>query len=115
MRQARDETNSDWVGSNIENDRDCLRCRLGSLRSRCAGRNDDCYLTTNQILGQCRQPIAASPTNMAWYLKWLRQAAAMVLYGVARAPATAIFASIVAGVSWIGVVATLTVSAQVPT
>jgi hypothetical protein len=43
----------------------------------------------------------------------LAQAVAMVLYGLARVPATAILASVVAGASWIGVVATLTVSAQV--
>jgi MFS family permease len=43
----------------------------------------------------------------------LSQALAMVLYALARVPATAILASVVAGASWIGVVATLTVSAQV--
>ena len=43
----------------------------------------------------------------------LGQTVAMVLYGLARVPATAILASVVAGASWIGAVAILTVSAQV--
>jgi hypothetical protein len=40
-------------------------------------------------------------------------AIAMVLYGLARQPATALAASIVAGVSWIAVLSALNVSAQV--
>lgn len=43
----------------------------------------------------------------------LGTAAALALYGVAQVPATAMLASLVAGVSWIAVVATLNVSAQV--
>jgi predicted MFS family arabinose efflux permease len=72
--------------------------------------------------------IGASAVGGAFFLPWLKpklgpdrlmalgalgQAVAMVLYGLARVPATAILASVVAGASWIGVVATLTVSAQV--
>ena len=41
------------------------------------------------------------------------QAVAMVLYGLAREPVTALAASVIAGVSWIGALATLSVSAQV--
>jgi MFS family permease len=40
-------------------------------------------------------------------------AAALALYGAARGPATALAASLVAGASWIAVLATLNVSAQV--
>ncbi len=43
----------------------------------------------------------------------LGQALAMVLYGVAREPLLALVASIIAGTSWIAVLATLSVSAQV--
>jgi MFS family permease len=43
----------------------------------------------------------------------LGQALAMLLYGLAREPATAIVASAIAGVSWIAALATLSVSAQV--
>ncbi len=43
----------------------------------------------------------------------LGQALAMVLYGVAREPLLALVASIIAGASWIAVLATLSVSAQV--
>ena len=43
----------------------------------------------------------------------LGTAAALVLYGVARGPATAVLASLIAGVSWIAIVAVLNVSAQV--
>jgi hypothetical protein len=43
----------------------------------------------------------------------LGQALAMVLYGLAREPVTALAASIIAGASWIGALATLSVSAQV--
>jgi Transmembrane secretion effector len=72
--------------------------------------------------------IGASAVGGAFFLPWLKpklgpdrlmavgalgQAVAIVLYGLARVPATAILASVVAGASWIGVVATLTVSAQV--
>jgi hypothetical protein len=41
------------------------------------------------------------------------QALAMVLYGLAREPITALAASAIAGASWIGALATLSVSAQV--
>jgi predicted MFS family arabinose efflux permease len=72
--------------------------------------------------------IGASAVGGAFFLPWLKpklgpdrlmavgalgQAVALALYGLARVPATAILASVVAGVSWIGVVATLGVSAQV--
>jgi hypothetical protein len=40
-------------------------------------------------------------------------ALAMVLYALARAPATALLASLIAGVSWIAVLSSLNVSAQV--
>jgi MFS family permease len=43
----------------------------------------------------------------------LGQAVAMVLYGIAREPVTALAASAIAGASWIGALATLSVSAQV--
>jgi len=43
----------------------------------------------------------------------LGQALAMVLYGFAREPITALAASAIAGASWIGSLATLSVSAQV--
>ena len=43
----------------------------------------------------------------------LGQAVAMVLYGLARDPVTALLASLVAGASWIAALATLSVSAQV--
>ena len=47
--RTRHKTNSDWVGTDIENDRDCLSRRLRRQRSWCTGRSDDCYLTANQI------------------------------------------------------------------
>ena len=43
----------------------------------------------------------------------LGQAIAMVLYGIAREPTTALVASVIAGASWIAALATLSVSAQV--
>jgi MFS family permease len=43
----------------------------------------------------------------------LGQAVAMVLYGLARDPVTALIASLIAGASWIASLATLSVSAQV--
>jgi predicted MFS family arabinose efflux permease len=43
----------------------------------------------------------------------LGQALAMLLYGLAREPITALAASAIAGASWIGALATLSVSAQV--
>jgi predicted MFS family arabinose efflux permease len=43
----------------------------------------------------------------------LGQAIAMVLYGLAREPATALLASLIAGASWIAALATMSVSAQV--
>jgi Na+/melibiose symporter-like transporter len=64
----------------------------------------------------------------AFFLPWLKarlgpdrlmalgalgQAGAMVLYGIAHEPVTALLASAVAGASWIAALATLTVSAQV--
>jgi MFS family permease len=46
-------------------------------------------------------------------LGMLGTAITLVLYGVARDPVTALVASVLAGISWIAVLATLTVSAQV--
>jgi len=81
-----------------------------------------------EIYGVLLGVIGASAVCGAFFLPWLKpklgpdwlmavgalaQAVAMVLYGLARVPATAILASVVAGASWIGVVAMLTVSAQV--
>jgi predicted MFS family arabinose efflux permease len=43
----------------------------------------------------------------------LGQALAMVLYGLARDPVTALVASLIAGASWIAALATLSISAQV--
>jgi predicted MFS family arabinose efflux permease len=43
----------------------------------------------------------------------LGQAIAMVLYGLAREPATALLASLIAGASWIAALATLSISTQV--
>ncbi len=72
--------------------------------------------------------IGASAVGGAFLLPWLKaklgpdrlmalgalgQAVAMVLYGAAREPATALLASLIAGASWIAVLATLGVSAQV--
>ena len=72
--------------------------------------------------------IGAGAVGGAFFLPWLKsrlgpdrlmalgalgQAAAMVLYGIAHEPATALLASAIAGASWIAALATLTVSAQV--
>jgi predicted MFS family arabinose efflux permease len=72
--------------------------------------------------------IGASAVVGAFSLPWLKgklgadrlmalgavgQAVAMVLYGLAREPVTALAASAIAGASWIGALATLSVSAQV--
>jgi MFS family permease len=72
--------------------------------------------------------IGVGAVGGAFFLPWLKpklgpdrlmalgalgQALAMVLYGLAREPATALVASLIAGASWIGALATLTVSAQV--
>jgi len=72
--------------------------------------------------------IGAGAVAGAFLLPWLRkklgadrlmalgalgQALAMVLYGLAREPITALAASAIAGTSWIGALATLSVSAQV--
>ena len=72
--------------------------------------------------------IGASAVGGAFFLPWLKsklgpdrlmalgalgQAVAMVLYGVAREPAIALAASLIAGASWIAALATLGVSAQV--
>ncbi len=72
--------------------------------------------------------IGVGAVGGAFFLPWLKprlgpnrlmavgalgQAAAMVLYGLARDPVTALVASAVAGASWIAALATLTVSAQV--
>ena len=72
--------------------------------------------------------IGASAVGGAFLLPWLKaklgpdrlmalgalgQAVAMVLYGIAREPAIALAASLIAGASWIAALATLGVSAQV--
>ena len=72
--------------------------------------------------------IGVGAVGGAFFLPWLKpklgpdrlmalgavgQAIAMVLYGLAREPLIALVASVVAGASWIWVLATLTVSAQV--
>ncbi len=72
--------------------------------------------------------IGAGAVGGAFSLPWLKarlgpdrvmaagalgQALTMVLYGIARDPATALFASIIAGASWIAALAMLSVSAQV--
>jgi MFS family permease len=72
--------------------------------------------------------IGAGAVGGAFFLPWLKsklgpdrlmalgalgQALAMVLYGIARDPAIAVVASLIAGASWIAALATLSVSAQV--
>jgi MFS family permease len=72
--------------------------------------------------------IGAGAVGGAFFLPWLKpklgpdrlmalsalgQAAAMVLYGIAHEPLTALIASVIAGATWIATMATLTVSAQV--
>ena len=72
--------------------------------------------------------IGVGAVGGAFFLPWLKpklgpdrlmalgavgQAIAMVLYGLAREPLVALVASVAAGASWIWVLATLTVSAQV--
>jgi predicted MFS family arabinose efflux permease len=72
--------------------------------------------------------IGAGAVAGAFFLPWLKgklgpdrlmalgalgQAVAMVLYGIAREPATALVASVIAGASWIAALATMSVSAQV--
>jgi MFS family permease len=72
--------------------------------------------------------IGAGAVGGALFLPWLKsklgpdrlmavgalgQALAMVLYGLAREPATALAASVIAGASWIAALATLGISAQV--
>src|SRR5271166_2792425 len=81
-----------------------------------------------QLYGVLLGVIGASAVGGAFLLPWLKaklgpdrlmalgalgQAVAMVLYGVAREPATALLASVIAGASWIAALATLSVSAQV--
>jgi predicted MFS family arabinose efflux permease len=72
--------------------------------------------------------IGVGAVGGAFFLPWLKanvgpdrlmalgalgQAIAMLLYGLAREPATALLASAIAGASWIAALATLSVSAQV--
>jgi MFS family permease len=72
--------------------------------------------------------IGAGAVGGVFFLPWLKgklgpdrlmalgalgQAVAMVLYGLARDPITALLASVIAGASWIAALATLGVSAQV--
>jgi MFS family permease len=81
-----------------------------------------------QLYGVLLGVIGASAVGGAFFLPWLKaslgpdrlmaagavgQALAMLLYGLAREPATALVASAIAGASWIAVLATLSVSAQV--
>jgi predicted MFS family arabinose efflux permease len=72
--------------------------------------------------------IGAGAVGGAFFLPWLKsklgpnrlmafaalgQAAAMLLYGLAHVPVTALIASVIAGATWIAAMATLTVSVQV--
>jgi quinol monooxygenase YgiN len=81
-----------------------------------------------QLYGVLLGVIGASAVGGAFFLPWLKaslgpdrlmaagavgQALAMLLYGLAREPATALVASAIAGASWIAALATLSVSAQV--
>jgi len=81
-----------------------------------------------QLYGMLLGVIGAGAVGGAFFLPWLKtklgpdrlmalgalgQAVAMVLYGLAREPATALAASAIAGASWIAALATLSVSAQV--
>ena len=81
-----------------------------------------------RLYGALLGVIGASAVGGAFLLPWLKaklgpdrlmalgalgQAVAMVLYGIAREPATALLASALAGASWIAPLATLGVSAQV--
>jgi MFS family permease/quinol monooxygenase YgiN len=81
-----------------------------------------------EVYGVLLGVIGVGAVSGAFFLPWLKpklgpdwlmamgalgQAAAMVLYGLAREPATALAAGFVAGASWIAALATLTVSAQV--
>jgi MFS family permease len=59
-----------------------------------------------------RLKLKLGPDRLA-ALGFLGTAVTLVLYGLARDPFTALAASLLAGVSWIAVLATLTVSAQV--
>jgi MFS family permease len=80
------------------------------------------------LYGMLLGVIGVGAVGGAFFLPWLKarlgpdrlmalgalgQAAAMVLYGLARDPATALLASAIAGASWIAALATLTVSVQV--
>ena len=81
-----------------------------------------------QLYGMLLGVIGAGAVGGAFFLPWLKtklgpdrlmalgalgQAVAMVLYGLAREPATALAASAIAGASWIAALAILSVSAQV--
>jgi MFS family permease len=81
-----------------------------------------------ELYGVLLGAIGVGAVGGAFFLPWLKpklgpdwlmavgaagQAVAMVLYGLAHGPVTALAASIVAGASWIAAMATLTVSAQV--
>jgi predicted MFS family arabinose efflux permease len=80
------------------------------------------------LYGMLLGAIGAGAVGAAFFLPWLKarlgpdwvmaggalgQALTMALYGIARDPATALFASIIAGASWIASLAMLSVSAQV--
>jgi quinol monooxygenase YgiN len=81
-----------------------------------------------ELYGILLGAIGAGAVSGAFLLPWLKaklgpdrvmalgalgQALALVLYGVAREPATALLASALAGATWIASLATLSVSAQV--
>ena len=81
-----------------------------------------------ELYGALLGVIGVGAVGGAFFLPWLRpklgpdrlmaagtlgQAVAMILYAMARRPDIALLASLIAGASWIAVLATLTVSAQV--
>jgi MFS family permease len=81
-----------------------------------------------ELYGVLLGAIGAGAVGGAFALPWLKTklgpdrvmaagslgtALALVLYGIAREPVTALWASVTAGISWIAVLATLNVSAQV--
>ena len=59
MSQAGNETKLNWIAARRNDDWNGRSCRLGGLgRARAASRDDDGYLTADQITHQRGQPIA---------------------------------------------------------